>query len=140
MSRRLSDAEWSTFLSQVDVRTLGLPPWGGVVDWSGMMILVYIQPASGEVFTTDLTNDTKALQVIGAQPPTYDQDQSVWYYHLPEELLKTIATDAQKAGELIVYTADLVGRTAGALASPIVSSLALPLVVAGIIGLVILKK
>jgi hypothetical protein len=139
MPRRLSNVEWVTFLQEVNVPALGLPPWGGVVEWRGMDILVYIGP-SGEVFTTDVTGD----QITQNVARVYDARAETWYYHLPEEVIQQAADVAIRTGQVtqssIEEVARVVGSAAGTLTQPILSNLSLPLVVLGIVGMIYLAK
>ena len=95
--RKLSDIEWTTFLGEVNVSELGLPPWGGVIDWRGMLILVYVAP-SGEVFTTDVS---QVPALTAGIPRYYDERQQTWWYHLPEQLTQRTFEVAQEAGEVL---------------------------------------
>src|SRR6266478_522678 len=96
MARRLSNLEWGTFLHEVDVRSIGFPPWGGVVEWGGMQVLVYIGPA-GEVFLTDVSGSQFASNFV----KTWDPNSQVWWYHLPRE---TMATIVQQSEAVLVAT------------------------------------
>jgi len=140
MARRLSNMEWAAFLQDVNVLTLGLPPWGGIIEWRGMNVLVYIGP-SGEVFTTDVTD---MPDIIANTARVYDTRQSVWYYHLPEEILYTAIADAQRAAQVTASTVEelgrVVGETAGGLTRPLLENLTVPLIAVGIIGLIYLAK
>jgi len=95
MSRRLSNIEFGTFLHDVDVRRLNLPPWGGIVEWYNQKILVYLRPQ--EVFLTDVTDEPELLSNIVKQ---YDSSAGVWYYRIPEEFLRRSVEVAEQAGNL----------------------------------------
>jgi hypothetical protein len=140
MARRLSNIEWATFLQEVNVPALGLPPWGGVIEWRGMDILVYIGP-TGEVFTTDVS-DMPAITSNTTR--VYDARQEVWAYHLPEQLLQTTIADAAAVAKVTTSTVEelgrVIGETAGGLTAPLLENLTLPLVVVGVIGLIYLAK
>lgn len=135
MARRLTDYEWSQFMIDTQPLSMGLPPWGGVVDWSGMKVLVYIGP-SGEVFTTDVTDDTQINW--SSIPRYYDAASGSWWYHFPEELLKTISSDAAAVGQATVKAAteiaSTVGETAGAVIKPTIDTLA-PILIAALVVL-----
>jgi hypothetical protein len=137
MARRLSDVEWASFLSQVNVPQLGLPPWGGVVEWEGMAILVYIGP-TGEVFTTDITDNSQLLsQYQSAQYKTYDPDSAVWWYYLPQQIMQTTVNDAIAAGQAlqstINYVTTVAGQAAGNVIKPIVEPLTPILIGVGLV-------
>ena len=137
MARRLSDMEWATFLAQVNVSALGFPPWGGVVEWEGMDVLVYVGP-SGEVFTTDISDDPQFLaQYQSSQYKTYDANSGVWWYNLPQQLLTTTINDAIAAGQVIQSTVNAItsaaGQAAGGLIAPIVQPLTPVLIGVGVL-------
>jgi hypothetical protein len=127
MARRLSDMEWATFLSQVNVPALGLPPWGGVVEWQGMEVLVYIGP-SGEVFTTDISDNPQLLaEYQSSQYRIFDPNSQVWWYNLPQQLLTTTINDAIAAGQVVQSTITLITTTAGQAAGNIIKPIVEPL-------------
>ena len=127
MARRLSDMEWATFLSEVNVPALGLPPWGGVVQWSGMDVLVYIGP-SGEVFTTDISDNSQLLaQYQSSQYKTFDANSQVWWYYLPQQLIQTTISDAIAAGQVIQSTINVITTTAGQAAGNVLKPIVAPL-------------
>jgi hypothetical protein len=64
MTRPLNNHEYFAFLDDVhvfvpyetgDPRAYDPPPWGGIVEWEGMFVLVYPLP-NGEVALTDITD------------------------------------------------------------------------------------
>jgi hypothetical protein len=121
--RRLSDIEWATFLHDVNVPALNLPPWGGVVDWGGEKILVYIGP-TGEVFTTDISDRPDVLANIAA---SYDPTSQIWYYQLPEAVLQTIVGEAETTGQIIKSSlteiAQIAGQVAASATAPLLQNL-----------------
>jgi hypothetical protein len=139
MPRRLSNPEWVAFQNQVNLSALALPPWGGVVQWEGRYILVYICPADGglcrkgEAMLTDVTDRADLIRNI---PGTYDTAQETWVYHVPAELMARLVAVAQNTlqatGTIIETVAETVGEAAGALTQPLLENLALPLIVLGI--------
>lgn len=140
--RPLSDIQWATFLSEVNVPALGLPPWGGIVEWGNMDVLIYINASSGEVFTTDATGVN--IPAISNTPKTYDQNQGIWYYQLPQAIIQTIAGEASQAAALVkqatTTVADIVGSTAAAVTAPLVGQLSPITIIAAVIALFILTK
>ncbi len=51
MPRPLSNPEYAAFTSEVDRSALELPPWGGIVYWQGIYVLIYeTAPPVGEPF------------------------------------------------------------------------------------------
>jgi hypothetical protein len=142
MPRRLSNPEYVQFLSDVDLNALPLPPWGAVVQWGAQFILVYICQAAGslcqkgEAMLTDVSDRADLLRNI---PGTYDTDQEVWLYQLPQEtmarLLEVAQSTLQATGTVIQTVAETAGSAAGALTQPLLENLALPLVVIGIVYL-----
>jgi hypothetical protein len=140
MARRLSNMEWATFLSEVNVPALNLPPWGGVIEWRGMQVLVYIGP-TGEVFTTDVSD---MPEITANTSRVYDAHQEVWVYRVPQEMLATAIADAKWLAEVTMATVEeagqVIGTTAGKITGPLLENLTLPLVVVGVIGLIYLAK
>jgi hypothetical protein len=141
MPRRLSDIEWATFLHDVNVPALNLPPWGGVVDWGGEKILVYIGP-TGEVFTTDISDRPDLLQNIAA---SYDPTSQIWYYQLPQAVMQTVVEEAQATGQFVKSTiteiANIIGQAAGDVTKPIIDNLTPILIGAAVLlGLMYLPR
>lgn len=134
--RRLTNVEWSLFLDEVDVAGLRLPPWGGVVEWEGMQVLVYVPPGSQEVFLSDITGHE---EIITNQPKTYDERSELWWTHLPEELMDVTAERAIEAGAMVAAAPAAIARAAKDVAEVGVNWI-LPLAVVGLLALVILKK
>jgi len=130
MARRLSNIEWATFLSVVDVPNIqDLPPWGGVVWWNEQAILVYIAP-SGEIYATDVTDDPQLIKNV---PRYYDANQEIWYYRLSEQLVIGTIQFAQDAGKVLKDVAVVAGETSGAILSPTLQALSIPLAAVGIV-------
>ena len=95
--RRLSNMEWATLLYEIDVTTLDLPPHGGVIEWGGMDVLVYVGP-TGEVFLTDVTGEDELIQQIGR---TYNPYEEYWWYHLPEATTQILWERAEDANAIV---------------------------------------
>jgi hypothetical protein len=160
MPRRLSDPEWSAFLRDVKVSDLGLPPWGGIVEWAGQYILVYIGPertqdlcastaqdseapypitCEHEIFLTDVSDLSQSWRNQVRQA-VYNEQMDVFWYELPQEIMHEIATRAAQAGQLLVSTAEIIGQTAGAATGPLLANLTLPLVAAAVVAVIVLAK
>lgn len=140
MPRQLSMGEFIAFAHDVDVSRLDLPPWGGVIEWSGLMVLVYVAPG-GRVFTTEVS-DSPAI--IRNTPRVYDPWSTAWYYHLPEETLHR-ATEVpgevlEVTGEYAEKIAAAIGAAAAGALKPVVPTLTPLLIVAGVLGVLFLLK
>jgi len=148
MPRRLSDMEWSTFLNQVDVNSLNLPPWGGVVQWQDMYILVFICPSSGtlcskgEAMLTDVSDISSRFT---SYPRQYYSFWEVFVYNLPQQALAEtyqIAKDTAIAtGTIVTNVAKTAGEAAGAAVSPILQPLS-PIIITALVlfGILYLPK
>lgn len=134
MARRLSNMEWATFLHEVDIAALKLPPWGGIVEWNSMLVLVYIGP-SGEVFLTDLTGNQ---QFVANFQRNWDATSSVFWYHIPRETMAAIVEGSKGALVATQAIVKTVGDAAGSLTSPLLVPLLKELRVPIVIALVIL--
>lgn len=140
MPRRLSNPEYITFLNTVNLDALGLPPWGGVIEWGEQFILVYVCQASGslcqqgEAMLTDVSDRADLIRNI---PRTYDANQGVWYYQLPQEAIQQLATVAgatiRGTGKIIQAIAREAGEAAGALTQPLIGNLTPVLVALGLL-------
>lgn len=132
MARRLSNAEWATFLHEVDIKKMALPPWGGIVEWNGLQVLVYIGP-TGEAFLTDVTGSQFAANF----QRTWDANSQVFWYHLPRETMAVIAEQSKTAltgtSAILGYTGATIGGAIGALTGPLLKNLWLPIVIALVI-------
>ena len=104
--RRLTNGEWNTFLHEVNVANLDLPPWGGIVEWSGMDVLVFVGP-TGEVFLTDVTGEQELIERTGR---TYDPLAQYWWYQLPEATTDILWQRAEDV-DAVVKTAVSVATT-----------------------------
>lgn len=140
MPRRLSDPEWSAFLNQFNVFELGFPPWGGIVEWGEMEVLVFIGPERfieeiGEtVREVGLTDVTDMSDVWMAQAnKQYSSPWQVFFYTLPESLMGSIYTAAKTAGQITAATLNAAGEVVGAVTGPILGQLAIPLAIAAVI-------
>jgi len=150
MSRRLSNIEWAMFQREVNVDKMDLPPWGGIIQWHGQSILAY-RPTSecnwmadllgtcpaGELFLSDVSD---IGDLDGRFPKGYDPYAETWWYQLPSEAMEVTAKTVADAGNLVAATGEVIGKTAGAIAAPLVESLTVPLIIAGVLGIVLLAK
>lgn len=147
MPRRLSDPEWLQFLSDVDVTALGLPPWGGVVEWNGQLVLVFICQGAGtvcqkgEVMLTDVSDRPDLLLNL---PRTYDTASGLWIYQLPQETMARLyevgRTTLEATGKIVQTVAEQTGQAAGALTGPLLQQLAVPLALVAVLYLVMTKR
>lgn len=150
MPYRLSNVSWATFLREVNPRALDLPPWGGIVEWMDRPILVYIGPPTeripqGEIFLTDISAYRADFEANFLRQ--YDPGQEVWFYRIPEGFMQVLAERAadvgvllDESGNIVVKIAEKIGEAAGGLTKPLLENLTVPLVVAGVIGIVLLAK
>lgn len=133
MARQLSDAEHAQFMSDVNVAALNLPPWGGVVAWNGLDVLVFVALGDGRVWTTDITDDFQSwIAANENQQATYDPNSQVWYYQIPQQTAATIVGYAQKAGDLAAQGLNIIGQAAAAAAKPTIDELS-PYLIAGVV-------
>ncbi len=100
MPRALSDHEFVAFDNAVDVDALNLPPWGGVVQWEGMEILVFEGP--GGLFLTDITDARPLVEAI----PTwvYNPYADVFVWHLPAETAAVIMQRVEEVTGAVDFT------------------------------------
>lgn len=137
MPRMLSNIEWATFQQDVDIPSLDLPPWGGIVTWGGMDVLVFVK-ATGEVGLTDVSD--LSAQWKQQFPATYEPAYDVFVYSLPENVVASAAQAAAAAGAILQATATQIGKTAGAALAPVASSLSVPLIVIGLVALLVILR
>jgi len=151
MPRRLTNYEWASFLNEVPVcpydqsqeewaatcsgKRLIVPPWGAVVEWNGMDILVFlgaeqyiesINQTLREVWLTDVSDmsDTWKSQVA----PQYAVWADVFWYSLPSSIGQTLTSSA---APFAVEVAKTIGETIAGITTPILSPFALPLLLIG---------
>jgi hypothetical protein len=133
MPRRLSNIEWSTLQHEVELNALGLPPWGGVIHWRDMDVLVF-QGASGEWFLTDVSD---LAGRFADYPKSYVPEWGVFVYSLPQSVMESAIAAPEIVSNAVIWTAGKVGAAAGAIVQP----LALPLIVIGLVaGFLILRE
>jgi len=142
MPRRLSDPEWVAFQNTINIEALKLPPWGAVVQWGSMFVLVYVCPGSGsmcqqgEVMLSDISDRADLVRNISG---TYDAAQRVWIYYVPQETIARLYEVAQgtleTTGHVLTSVSQTVGQAAGELTGPLLGNLALPLIVVAIVFL-----
>lgn len=144
--RRLSDPEWAAFQGDVNVSALGLPPWGGLVRWGAMDVLVFVG-VTGEVFATDITGCPLVDTV--RRYGTYNPSAGSWWAQLPAELWSTTENDVAYAyqtapgyvRDTLIATMDAIGKAVAAALNPTLGSLAPLLVVALVVlGVMYLPK
>lgn len=97
--RPLSNPEYVAFTGDVDVAALNLPPWGGIVKWNGLNVLVFeTQPAQtswswpwstpqtfgGDLYLTALP-DAFLAQLNIAPPWQYHPEGNFSWWALPQE-------------------------------------------------------
>ncbi len=150
MPRTLTNAEWATFLQEIPVcpydqsqeewtqycsNRLIVPPWGAVVEWNGMDILVFlgaehyvdtINQTLREVFLTDVSDLSQTWK--DQVQPQYAQWADVFWYSLPSSI-GTMLHDS--AAPFAVEVAKTIGETIAGVTTPILSPFALPLVLVG---------
>jgi hypothetical protein len=141
---RLSDPAWLKFQNDVDVNSLNLPPWGGVVAWEDSLILVFVCQADGtmcrkgEVMLTDISDRAHLLTNV---PRQYDVLSQMWWYNVPSELMNSLLSPSdvlEATGKILTRTAEIVGETAAAAVKPALDTLTLPLIVIGALALIFL--
>src|SRR5262245_48279641 len=145
MPRTLTNYEWATFLHDVPVcpydqsqeewaatcasGRLIVPPWGAVVEWNGLDVLVFlgaerfietINQSLREVFLTDVTDmsSTWKSQVT----PQYAAWADVFWYSLPQSIGQTLTSTA---APFAVEVAKTIGETIAGITTPILSPFAL---------------
>lgn len=136
MARALSSPEWAQFMQDVNIASLNLPPWGGVVQWNGLDVLVFVSPADGSVWTSDITDDFQSwIAANENQQAVYDPDQQVWYYQLPQQATQQFLTVAKAAGQAVQSTvqavAEAAGKAAAGILEPTIGALS-PVLIAGL--------
>lgn len=93
MPRQLSDHEFVAFDNQINVDALDLPPWGGVVQWEGMEVLVFEAP--GGLYLTDISDIRASIEI--APPWEYNPLEEIFVWHLPKE---TAGVIVERAGQV----------------------------------------
>ena len=138
MARALSDPEWAQFMQDVNVPALHLPPWGGVVEWNGLDVLVFVG-ADGNVWTSDITDDFQSwIAANENQQAIYDPNQQLWYYQLPQQIIAQIQQVAQTSGTLTAQAVSTVAKAAGQTAADILAPTAQALSPILVVALVVL--
>lgn len=107
MPRPLSDPEWLAFTNELpDVSILNLPPWGGVVQWEGMDVLIYECQArgtlcseAGDVLLTDISDIRAQIEI--APEWEYNTAADLWVWHVPQETMQVIGQRLREVGEII---------------------------------------
>lgn len=143
MPRRLSNPEWVQFQEDINLNTLGLPPWGAVVQWGSQYILVFICQGTGflcqqgEAMLTDVSDRADLLHNV---PNTYDYTQGVWIYHVPQEgiarFYEVAKSTLQATGKVIDTIAEEAGKAAGAATGPLLGNLTIPLIALAVIAVI----
>jgi len=146
MPRRLSNPEWVQFQNDVDLNALDLPPWGAVIQWGNQYVLVFICQADGslcqrgEAMLTDVTDKADWIRNI---PGTYDTDQQVWVYHIPQELMgrfyEVAKTTLETTRQIIQTVAETAGQAAGGITAPLLENLA-PILVVAVVAFLFLES
>lgn len=114
--RKLSNIEWATFQDDVDIDALNLPQWGGIVEWNNIDVLVFEGP-TGELFLTDVSDmkessDPRLRDWKKNLPRTYDPNDQVWYYRLPETFMDVLTERATDVSTYTEETAAAIAETA----------------------------
>jgi len=161
MPRPLTNYEWAGFLAAVPIcpydqsdeansqafcaNKLVIPPWGAVVDWQGLEVLVFLGAMRDfpdvnvygvrEVFLTEISDLDPSWKnnVTGS----FVQWADAFWYSLPASVGSVLQSEVGPAIESVaVSTAGVVGQIVGDTLNPILQptlqSLALPLAIAGI--------
>jgi hypothetical protein len=100
MPRQLSDHEFVAFDNEIDVDALNLPPWGGVVKWEGLEVLVFEGP--GGLFLTDISDIRPLVEAIPNWE--YSPYADIFIWHLPEETAGVIIERMQQVSEATSFT------------------------------------
>jgi hypothetical protein len=147
MPYRLSDPAWLAFQNDININSLNLPPWGGVVQWANSYILVYICQTDGtlcrkgEVMLSDVTDRQELLANV---PRSYDATAGVWIYQVPAAFMATLYDEAKPViegtGIVIQKVSEAVGSAAGAIAKPLVEDLTIPIALAAVALVVVYTR
>ena len=141
MARRLSNIEYATFLTDIDVFSLGLPPWGGIVQWGGIDVLVFIgtklwndvlQDYVTQIFLTDVTDQSAQWKAQATQE--YSDAEHVFWWSLGESVLTSIYNVAQQAGAVVSTAIDSAGKLVGAVGT--VSTNIMSVLVLALVGFI----
>jgi hypothetical protein len=117
MPRRLSNIEYATFLTEIDVQSLGFPPWGGIVQWGSQDVLVFlgtkqwndvVQDYAQQIFLSDVTDMSGAWKAQAQQQ--YSDASHVYWWTLGESLLNGILDEAQRLGAVVNTAIDSTGK------------------------------
>lgn len=100
MPRKLSDHEFVAFDNDVDVESLNLPPWGGVVQWEGMEVLVFVGP--GGLFLTDISDVRPLVEAVPSWEYNPYADLFIW--HLPRETAAVIVQRMEQVTGVTDFT------------------------------------
>jgi hypothetical protein len=88
MPRPLSNIEWATFMTEVQPDSLGLPQWGGILNWdkTGQYVLMFKMPDGSGWALTDVSDGIPAgsqvipIQVYLQNVPTAPWSNSILYW------------------------------------------------------------
>jgi hypothetical protein len=119
MARPLSNIEWATFMTEVQPDNLGLPAWGGIVNWGGEYVLCFKMP-SGEWALSDVTDGipsqgqiipiTTYLQNIPSSQPSWAH---VFVYSLPANMAQVALQDTAAIGSLATQALQITEQMIG---------------------------
>lgn len=100
--RQLSNPEFVQFTEDVDLSQLNMPPWGMVVKWNDIEVLVFEGP--GGLFLTDITAVRDQIEI--APPWEYEPLGALWVWHFPAELAGRLAEVAATTISVGSWTLD----------------------------------
>jgi hypothetical protein len=127
--RAFTSTEIDEFRSEYpNVTASSLPPWGGVMEYNGLRVLVFFT-YTGALHITDITDQPQLLSNISKE---WNPNTLSWWYHIPSEF-------AGRVAELYTQLANVAGNIGGSLEDtitgiPDVLSLATPAGMIAIIG------
>jgi hypothetical protein len=150
----LSDADHLQFLTEVNPDSLGLPQWGGIAQWHGRYILMFLMPNSDNIlsdswalsdisdgipFGNTTINVQTYLQNIPSSGPTY---WGTFWGTLPANFMAQAAEVTAAAGalasETVVWTAQQVGAVVSGITAPVLNAATVPLAMIAAIAIAVL--
>lgn len=126
MPRALTNEEANSFLADIDVDGLGLPPWGGVVEWRNMPVLVFYGQGAKRWFLTDISDYSGTL---ANYPKTYDPWIKVFVYSVPDNFMDIAK---QRAAQVIEAGTEA--------AKAVIPTFTTALIVIGLVALLLIMR
>ena len=117
MARALSSLEYVTFMDEVMPDSLEIPPWGSIVQWGGLYVLVFHLP-SGEWALSDITQGIpygSTVIPVDTYLQNFNKQQigatDAFWFSLPENFMQVALEGAAKVEALATQQAGVAAQT-----------------------------